>query len=136
MSDSRPRARSRASHSAATILVVEDEHDIVRMMTHTLEGQGYQVIGAPSRTQALDCLRTVHIDLAIIDLDLPEQAGVMLTEHIRADADMRQLPVVTMTASPLRLSDAKAAVESGVHEYLFKPFMAETLLHNVGRLLS
>lgn len=122
--------------ASATILVVEDERDIVRMMTHILEGQGYEVVSAPSHRQALDYLRTVRIDLAIIDLELPEGAGVELTRQIRANMAMKELPLVTMTASPLRLSDAEVALDTGVHEYLFKPFMAETLLHNVGRLLG
>ena len=136
MSDSRPRLRPHGPALVATILVVEDESDIVRMMTRILEEAGYGVMSAPSQERAMDALRTAHIDLAIIDRDLPDGQGVDLTEQIRAGSSSRRLPIVTMTASPVRLRDAKQATESGVQEFLFKPFMAETLLRNVGRLLT
>ena len=120
----------------ATILVVEDEPDIVRMMTHILEGAGYQVMSAPTQERAIDSLRTAHIDLVIIDRDLPDGQGVALNQHIRAQPATTRLPVVTMTANPVRLCDAEEAAKSGVQEFLFKPFMAETLLRNVARQLG
>lgn len=120
----------------AVILVVEDERDIVRRLQHILEGEGYEIVSAPSHERAIECLRTSHVDLAVIDLDLPNLQGHRLATDIRADAPTESLPIVTMTAHPIRLQDAQAAQTSGLQEYLFKPFMAETLLHNVARLLS
>ena len=119
-----------------TILIVDDERDMVRMMSRILEERGHRVVCASSRESALELLHTDDIDLAIIDRDLPQLHGREVTSHIRAQPATEKLPIVTMTAVHVSLPDASAAVESGVDEFLFKPFMAETLINNVERLLG
>ena len=119
-----------------TILIVDDERDMVRMMARVLEDQGHRVVCAAGRDTALDMLRTDDIDLVIIDRDLPQLHGREVSSRIRSQPETASLPVVMMTAVHVSLREATAAVETGVDEFLFKPFMAETLVHNVERLLD
>lgn len=120
----------------AHILVVDDERDIVRMISRILEEAGHQVSWSRTGERALDLLRQDRMDLVIVDRDLPQLSGQEVRRRIREDAVFARLPVLLMTSLYVTLPDAERAFASGVDEYLFKPFMAETLIDNVNCLLA
>jgi DNA-binding response OmpR family regulator len=120
----------------AHILVVDDERDIVHMVSRILVEKGHQVSSARTGEQALEFLRSETVDLMVVDRALPLLSGDDVRKRIRADQATARLPILTMTAVYVRLPDADEAIESGLDEFLFKPFMAETLIDNVNRLLT
>jgi CheY-like chemotaxis protein len=119
----------------ARILVVDDEPDIIRLVSRIMEARGHLVITAKNGKQALAMVRDDPPDLIILDLDLPQMKGLEVCERIKSDPATGHVPVIMMTEAYVSLADAKRAASVGAKEYIFKPFMSEVLLHNVQRLL-
>jgi len=120
----------------AKILVVDDEPDIVRMVSKILENQGHTVINGGDGEQALAQLAEHKPDLVLLDLHLPKLDGFEVCRRIKADPATRQTPVIMMTAAYTNVEDAAKGLDIGADEYVVKPFFKDILLHNVDRLLS
>lgn len=120
----------------AKILIVDDEPDVIRVVSRAVEGLGHVVVTARNGAQALDMLDRESADLVIVDLDLPQMNGLEVCKIIKRSKSIGHLPVMMMTAAYVSLVDAKRATSVGADEYLFKPFMTDTLIRNVQRLLA
>ncbi len=107
--------------SERCILVVDDDPDILELVTDRLEGEGYQVRPAQSGQEALEALHATVYDGVILDIGLPDINGVQILQTIRRQYP--QLPVVMVTASEAK-DRAMAAMECGANAYLLKPFDA------------
>ena len=116
------------------ILVVDDEFDVVRMIERALEARGYTVEIARDGEAALAAVARACPDLVILDANLSRLFGHAVAKRLRADPETRLLPIVLMSAAYVSLADAEAA--GGADEIVMKPFVRETLLRNVERLLK
>jgi CheY-like chemotaxis protein len=119
----------------ATVLVVEDEPNIRKLVTVNLISRGYTVLEASTVPQALDQLHTVMPDLLILDIKLPEMTGWDLLTQIAADPTMTvNFPVLAMTASIL-----EAQVDHdrypNIVDVLIKPFSTTRLMTAIERAL-
>lgn len=119
-----------------TILVVDDEPDIVRVVTRIMESCGYQVITAQDGFEALSAAQADKPDVIILDLNLPGMNGFEVCHRLRSSEATRAIPIVMMTAAYVSIDDARRGHTSGADEYVVKPFLREVLIHNVQRLLS
>lgn len=119
-----------------TILVVDDEPDIVRVVTRIMESCGYQVITAQDGFEALSAAQNEKPDVIILDLNLPGMNGFEVCHRLRSSEATRAIPIVMMTAAYVSIDDARRGHTSGADEYVVKPFLREVLIHNVQRLLS
>jgi two-component system KDP operon response regulator KdpE len=109
---------------AATILVVEDEPPIRRLLRTTLLAHDYRVLEAETGSEALSTLRHHRPDLLLLDLGLPDIDGLALIERIR-----QQSPVPIVVLSSRGDEQAKVrALDSGADDYVTKPFGAEELM--------
>jgi CheY-like chemotaxis protein len=118
-----------------TILVVEDEANIRKLVSVNLSGRGYSVFEASDSMQAMAHLRTISPDLMILDIKLPDLTGWELLERIELDAALSSnFPVLVMTAS---IMDAHVDLRKfpRVTEILIKPFSAPVLIAAVQRAL-
>ena len=120
----------------AKILVVDDEPDIVRMVSKILENQGHTVVSGNDGEAALAAVAEHHPDLGLLDLHLPKLDGFEVCRRIKADPATRATPVIMMTAAYTSVQDAAKGLDIGADEYVVKPFFKDILLHNVDRLLS
>ncbi len=116
------------------ILVVEDEPDIMRIITHTLESAGYQVIPAYGGEDAIRKAKTQKPDLVLTDLAMPKVSGVQVVEAIKEDPDTKQIPVIAVTAHVWD-TIAQAAGKAGCDGYIGKPFNMKKLLQEVGKFV-
>ncbi len=117
----------RGGDAAATILVVDDDHDICGSLREVLEDAGYGVVTASNGQEALDVLgRSPRPSLVILDLMLPVLDGARVYEAMQADPDLAQIPVIMSTAVPSR-APAQVTV-------LAKPLRLERLLALVEEL--
>ena len=83
------------------VLLVEDHADTQEILVHLLTEQGYSVLTADNGQQALDLLeRGIRPRLIVVDLMLPRVSGSDLLSVLRADAELRQTPIVVITAAP------------------------------------
>ena len=118
-----------------TILVVEDSITSRMLLKNILEAAGYAVKTAVDGVDALALLRTEELGLVVSDVDMPRMNGFVLTEKIRADPKLRDLPVILVTALEKR-EDRERGVDAGANAYIIKSgFDQASLLSAVERLL-
>lgn len=114
-------------------LVVEDEPDIVELLTHYLESDGWTVAVATDGRAALERVKKDAFDLILLDLQIPAVDGLAVCAAIRADARIRHLPVVMLTARGDE-TDRVLGLEMGADDYVVKPFSPKELLARVRAL--
>jgi CheY-like chemotaxis protein len=119
----------------STIMVVDDHSITQRLLSHTLEKNGFDVVTAGDGREALVRLAETSVDLAIVDLAMPEMDGLTLLRVLRGDDRYQMLPVVMLTASGLD-EDSAAALSEGANGFLTKPASSWELVETVNRLLS
>ena len=110
-----------------TILVVDDDHEIVRAITITLEREGYHVLNAYDGLQALDCVTSREVHLIIIDVMMPKLDGIRATLKIR---EKNVLPIIILSAKG-EDSDKILGLSMGADDYISKPFNPMELVARV-----
>ena len=107
----------------ATILLVDDDPDIVRLLTMTLRPEGYRLLSASDGNAALEIARAEHPDLLLLDWNMPGRNGLEVCRALRAesDPDLRNVPVVLLTAQ-VEAEDTAEGFAAGVTDYVTKPF--------------
>ncbi len=116
------------------ILVVEDHPDNRRILRDLLTSAGFEVIEALTGLQGIRMARQHHPDLIVMDVQLPELDGLGATRSIKADPDLRSIPLLIATSYALSGDQAKAEA-AGADAYIAKPFSPRSLLAIVRRLL-
>jgi DNA-binding response OmpR family regulator len=113
--------------SAARILVVDDEHSLRQLLRLYLEKESYEVIEADDGLDALSLLRRGGIDLALVDVMLPELDGFEVLRRVRTESG---IPIILITA---RGEEAQriAGLELGADDYVVKPFSAPEVVARV-----
>jgi DNA-binding response OmpR family regulator len=114
-----------------TILVVDDEPEIVRLVRDYLENAGFGVIAAADGTEALRAARQHRPDLVILDLNLPSVDGLDVARSLRRDGEM---PIIMLTARTNE-ADRVAGLELGADDYVSKPFSPRELVARVRAVL-
>ncbi len=104
-----------------TVLLAEDEPNIVESITFLLERAGFDVIVAADGRQALVTALDKLPDVLVLDLMLPELDGYEVLRNLRADPDGAKLPVLMLTAKGQRI-DRETALECGADLFMTKPF--------------
>jgi two-component system chemotaxis response regulator CheY len=117
-------------------LVVDDFSTMRRIIKNLLEGLGFQNIAeADDGKTALPMLQTGKFDFVITDWNMPLMPGLDLLKAIRADANLKHLPVLMVTAEAQREQIVEAA-QAGVSGYVVKPFTAEVLQAKLQKILQ
>jgi DNA-binding response OmpR family regulator len=114
-------------------LVVEDDPDIVELVSHYLAREGFGVDAVHDGREALLRLRESSYDLVILDLQLPSMDGLTLCAEVRRDPRTRHLPVVMLTARGDE-ADRIVGLEMGADDYVTKPFSPKELAARVRAL--
>lgn len=115
-----------------TVLIVDDEQSMRRLLDLQLTQKGYNVVTASSGEEALHLLKSVRIDLVVVDGMMPEMDGFELSRKIR---EISETPIVFLTALDDRESLLKG-FESGVDDYVTKPFDSEELHARIQAILK
>jgi RNA polymerase sigma-70 factor (ECF subfamily) len=120
-----------------SVLVVDDDADTLKLLTLVLQRAGATVVGASSAAQALRRLDVMWPDLLVTDLDMPEEDGYALLQHVqdRADARGRGLPSVAFSAHSSE-QERKRTTRAGFDLHLAKPVLPSVLVTRVAELFS
>ncbi|SEM88041.1 Glycosyl hydrolases family 2, sugar binding domain [Paenisporosarcina quisquiliarum] len=117
-----------------TILVVDDEPANLKVLINMIHSLKYNVIAASSGTEALDIIKTRSIDLIIVDLMMPNMSGYELSQAIREEYALVELPIIILTAAG-QLSDLVVSFQMGANDFLQKPVNLDELKARVESLL-
>ncbi|MCM3082005.1 response regulator transcription factor [Brevibacillus agri] len=115
----------------STILIVDDEPQILEILSSYLRKEGYHVITAEDGRQALECAATYPIGLIILDLMLPDMTGENVCREIRKTS---RVPILMLTAKSGE-ADRITGLEIGADDYLVKPFSPRELVARVRAIL-
>ncbi|UXH76764.1 response regulator [Roseateles amylovorans] len=116
-----------------TIIAIDDQPDIRKLIRMTLEFKDFQVIEADSGEAGLALVRQHRPDLILLDVMMPGLDGFAVSNTLAADPELRRIPVVMLTALD-RPKDVEAGLHTGARAYLTKPFSPMALIQLVGRL--
>ncbi len=119
---------------AQRILVVDDDREIVRLLSAYLEQSNYKVFAAYDGETALHILRRERPDLVILDLMLPDRDGWDVTRIIRGDPTLKNIPIVMLTAR-VEDQDKIVGLELGADDYVTKPFNPREVMARVRAVL-
>ena len=118
---------------ATSVLVVDDEPQVVWMLRFTLEAEGYQTFSARDGRSALDEVRQHRPNLMLLDIMMPIMDGWTVLEELRALPD-EERPRVVVVSARASLRDRAKAIELGADAFVPKPFNVDDLLEVVHRL--
>jgi len=116
---------------SATILLVDDEESVQKLLTYPLERDGYRVVQAHDGDEAIARFDTEEIDLVVLDVMLPKLDGLEVCKRLRARS---AVPIVMLTARDDEL-DKVLVLELGADDYITKPFSIREFRSRVRALL-
>jgi CheY-like chemotaxis protein len=102
------------------ILVVDDNDTNLKLLRWLLEKKGYEVHTAGDARTARETLRSLHPDLVLMDIQLPDVDGLELTRELKADPALRDIPVVAVTSYAMK-GDEQKSLDAGCEGYITKP---------------
>lgn len=116
------------------ILYIEDEEDTLQLVTILLENNGYQVSGVPNGEMGLKAMKAQKPDVVLLDLMLPGMSGKAVYRKMKADDDLKDIPIVLLTA--WGASSGIGLSQDLVEDYLLKPFSSRDLLDALKKVSS
>ena len=117
----------------ARVLVIDDEPDVVRLISKVLSGRGHVVHTVRDGANALIRVKTERPDVILIDSDIPKIDGAEVCRQIKTNPETRRIPVVMMTASYIDIYDVGA--DGGPDAFVVQPFARDVLGNVVDRVL-
>ena len=117
------------------VIVVDDEPFILMMIEDKLRKARIDVIGLRESSRALEVIKKELPDLIILDWMMPELSGIELCRMIKADGDVKNIPIFMLTAKG-QDSDEQQGIMCGVSRYITKPFSPKSLLEMVQETLA
>ncbi|MFQ5684263.1 MAG: response regulator [Candidatus Binatia bacterium] len=118
-----------------TVVVVDDNPDIIAIVKTILEGKGYDVVGANSGQELLTHLETQKPDLIILDIMMPQMDGLEVLGRLKAAANTSSIPVILLTAK-VQYEDVLGGYKLGADYYITKPFTSTQLINGINLLLG
>jgi len=118
------------------ILVVDDFSTMRRIVKNLLRDLGFNnVVEADDGTTALPMLKSGGIDFLVTDWNMPGMEGIDLVKAVRADDNMKSMPILMVTAEAKR-EQIVVAAQAGVNGYIVKPFTAGTLKEKIDKIFE
>ena len=117
------------------VMIVEDNELNMKLFRDLIEASGYRTIQTRNGMEALDLARKHRPDLILMDIQLPEVSGLDVTRWLKADPELKSIPVIAVTAFAMK-GDEERIREGGCEAYLSKPISVgkfiETIRHFLG----
>jgi two-component system cell cycle response regulator DivK len=117
------------------ILIVEDNDLNLKLFRDLLGANGYETIETKEGYEAINLARNLRPDLILMDIQLPEISGLEVTKRIKADVDIRHIPIIAVTAFAMK-DDEEKILRAGCEEYISKPISIAEFLAAVKRFLN
>ena len=117
------------------ILIVEDNELNMKLFNDLLAAHGYETVKTRDGSQVLEIMRTERPDLVLMDIQLPEISGLEVTKQVKADDELKDIPVIAVTAFAMKGDEDKIR-EGGCEGYISKPISVMSFLETVGSFFA
>ncbi|MBE9504329.1 MAG: response regulator [Proteobacteria bacterium] len=117
------------------VLVIEDDELNLKLVKEMLRLRNYRTIEAMDAETGIQMARRHKPDLILMDIHLPKMDGLSATRIIKSDENLKQIPIVALTALAMA-DDREKALEAGCDDYVTKPFRLQNLLKAIDQLLD
>ena len=118
-----------------TILIVDDDDLSMKLENDLLQAHGYDTLQSVDGKNTIKLAREHHPDLIIMDIQLPEISGMEYTKMLKADDELKDIPVLAVTAFAMRGDEEKNRA-AGCDDYIAKPISVPNFLETVERLIN
>jgi two-component system response regulator VicR len=118
------------------VVCIEDEPEMIDLVQLILGRRGFDVIGANGGIEGLETVRREKPDLILLDLMMPDMDGWEVYQQIKADEELREIPVVVVTAKAQSIDKVLGLHIAKVDDYITKPFGPQELLASVEKILG
>jgi DNA-binding response OmpR family regulator len=118
------------------VVCIEDEPEMIDLVRLILGRKGFDVIGADGGVEGLETVRREKPDLVLLDLMMPDMDGWEVYQQIKADEELRNIPVVVVTAKAQSIDKVLGLHIAKVDDYITKPFGPQELLESVEKILG
>jgi two-component system cell cycle response regulator DivK len=113
-----------------TVMIVEDNELNMKLFNDLLESRGYRTIQTRNGLDALDIVKEHHPDLILMDIQLPEVSGLVVTKWIKENDELAHIPVIAVTAFAMK-GDEERILEGGCEGYISKPISLPHFLETI-----
>ncbi len=120
--------------SSGTVLLVDDEEDLLELLSYALQREGFDVLTAQDGVEALRTAKAEQPDLIVLDIMMPKMDGIETCQRLREDAQLRLVPILMLTAR-VEERDEILGLDAGADDYLTKPTSPNLLVSRVRALL-
>ena len=127
--------RPEVQQAVKTVLIVEDNELNMKLFHDLLDAHGYRTLQTRNGFDALKIARERRPDLILMDIQLPEISGLEVTKWLKDDEELRDIPVIAVTAFAMK-GDEEKIREGGCEAYLSKPISVANFLETVRRYLG
>lgn len=117
------------------ILIVEDNELNMKLFNDLLEAHGYETVTTRDGTKALDMARDEMPDLILMDIQLPEVSGLDITREIKAQDDLKDIPIIAVTAFAMKGDEGRIR-ECGCNGYISKPISIASFIETIKNQLE
>jgi DNA-binding response OmpR family regulator len=119
----------------ARILVVDDENDIVSTIQFRLKSCGFDILTADNGQEGIETATREKPDLILLDINMPIMDGHTMLQRVRSHSELKDTPVIMLTAYSDR-NDISKAAELGISDYVTKPFDFSDLMEKISKALG
>jgi len=121
---------------AKRVVCIEDEPEMIDLVRLILGRKGFNVIGANGGVEGLEAVRRERPDLVLLDLMMPDMDGWEVYQQIKADSELREIPVIVVTAKAQSIDKVLGLHIAKVDDYISKPFGPQELLESVEKIIG
>ena len=118
------------------VVCIEDEPEMIDLVRLILGRRGFAVVGANGGVEGLEAVRRERPNLILLDLMMPDMDGWEVYQRIKADEELRQIPVIVVTAKAQSIDKVLGLHIAKVDDYITKPFGPQELLESVEKILG
>ncbi|MEM9030661.1 MAG: response regulator [Pseudomonadota bacterium] len=118
-----------------TVLIVEDNELNMKLFHDLLEAHGFATIQTRNGVDAIDLARSHRPDLILMDIQLPEVSGLEVTRWLKEDDDLREIPVIAVTAFAMK-GDEERIRQGGCEAYISKPISVGSFIETIRHFVS
>ena len=118
------------------VVCIEDEPEMIDLVKLILGRKGFDLVGAVGGREGLETVRRLKPDLVLLDLMMPDMDGWEVYQQMKADEELKDIPVVVVTAKAQSIDKVLGLHIAKVDDYVTKPFGPQELLHSVRKVLG